>query len=139
MRTRFLIVDAHPGFRHDLALYLALLDADYAVVGEAETGKDALAGIAALAPDIVLTDLDLPDARGFLVLGRIGALWPRLPVLVISNNAAADYRQPALAAGAAAYVEKLDLVRDLPAALRAARPGPAGLAALLPRAPPGGL
>lgn len=145
MRTRFLIIDKHPGFRHDLALYLGLLDVGYEVVGEADTAAGALARIGALAPDIVLTDLDLPDAPGLSVIRRIGATWPWLPVLVFSNNAAADYRGPALAAGAAGYVDKLDLARELPDVLRAvARQGrapgaPAGarsadLAPLLPQA-----
>ncbi len=119
MHTRFLIIDKHPGFRHDLSLYLGLLDAGYEVVGEADTAAGALARIAALAPDIILTDLDLPDAPGLSVIRRIGATWPWIPMLVFSNNAAEDYRGPALAAGAAGYVDKLDLVRDLPAALRA--------------------
>lgn len=119
MRTRFLIIDTHPGFRHDLSLYLGLLDAGYEVVGEADTAAGALARIPAQAPDIILTDLDFPDAPGLAVIRRIGAAWPWIPVLVFSNNAAADYRGPALAAGAASYVDKLDLVRELPAALRA--------------------
>ncbi len=120
MNTRIFIVDHHPAFRHDLALYLGLLDGGYEVIGEAGTADEAIARIAALAPGIVLTDMDLPDGRGLLLIRRICQAWPGGAIIVVSNNPAIDYREAALEAGASDYVDKLDLIKELPATLAAA-------------------
>src|SRR5437763_11996760 len=120
MSTRVLAVDKHVAFRHDLALYLTLLDQGYEVIGEAGTAADALARVAKLLPDIVLIDIDLPDSGGLLATRQIRAHWPRTKVIVIGNDPAEDYRQAALQAGAIEYVDKLDLVKSLPAILAAA-------------------
>ena len=120
MNTRIVIVDNHPTFRHDLALYLTLLDGRYKVVGEAGTAEDGLARITALAPDIVLTDIDLPDRHGLPIIRRICQSWPGITIIVISNNPALDYRGAALEAGAFAYVDKLELIKELPDALAGA-------------------
>ena len=135
MNTRIVIVDKHPSFRHDLALYLTLLDGRYEVVGEAGTAGDGLARITALAPDIVLTDIDLPDRHGLPIIRRICQSRPGITIIVISNNPALDYRDAALEAGAFAYIDKLEL-KELPDALAAAarRVGtPAGREAMISR------
>ena len=51
MSTRVLAVDKHVAFRHDLALYLTLLDQGYEVIGEAGTAADALARVGISWPD----------------------------------------------------------------------------------------
>ena len=118
MTTSVLIADRHPAFRHDLALYLEFLDAAYDPVAAVGTAGEALARIAARVPDIVLVDLDLPDMGGLRLVRRITAAWPDLAVLVVGNYPAGEYRGAALAAGARAYVDKLDLVNELPWVLR---------------------
>ena len=62
---RVLIVDDHPGFR---SFARAMLEAEgFDVVGEAPDGAAALAAVRALAPEIVLLDVALPDMDGFAV------------------------------------------------------------------------
>jgi DNA-binding NarL/FixJ family response regulator len=68
---RILIVDDHPGFR---ASARRMLEAGgFEVVGEAEDGAAAVDATAQLTPDLVLLDVQLPDANGIELAGRIGA------------------------------------------------------------------
>ncbi|HET8629798.1 MAG TPA: response regulator [Thermomicrobiales bacterium] len=120
MTIRILVADHHTVFRYYLTRYLDFLDRDYAVVGEAESAAGALVLVAARAPDLVLADLDLPDANGLHLARELHRLLPGVAVIVLGNEPAADYRPAALAAGARAYVDKLDVVRGLPPALLAA-------------------
>ena len=63
-----LIVDDHPSFR---ATARVLLESEgFDVVGEAEDGSSALEAVAALHPQIVLLDVQLPDLDGFEVAAQ---------------------------------------------------------------------
>lgn len=114
---RVLIADRLPAFRRDLAHYLTLLDSGCEVVGMVGTAAETLAHCAAGAPDVVVVDVDLPDVRGLALVRRVKAAWPDVAVLVIGNYPAIEYRQIALALGASAYTDKLDLASELPAEL----------------------
>jgi len=66
-----LIVDDHPSFRASARM---LLEAEgFDVVGEAEDGFSGLEAVAALHPDVVLLDVQLPDINGFEVAARLTA------------------------------------------------------------------
>ena len=123
MGIRVLIIDRHAAFRQDLARFLRLLSGHYTIVGAFGTAAEALACITALQPDVVLTDVELPDRSGLVVAQETHRLWPEAKVIVMGDKIAAEYGQAALAAGAASYVDKLDLVRTLPPALHAATVG----------------
>ena len=71
VRKRVLIVDDHVPFR---AVARELLErAGYIVTGEAGDAAEALAAIAAEAPDVVLLDVQLPDQDGFAVATAVAA------------------------------------------------------------------
>jgi DNA-binding NarL/FixJ family response regulator len=77
-----LIVDDHPSFR---ASARRLLEAEgYRVVGEATDGASALSAVAALAPDVVLLDVALPDLDGFEVARRLSG--PDGPAVVLTSS-----------------------------------------------------
>ena len=117
------MVDHHSGFRQDLAAYLAGLDRGYEVVAQAGTAAEALAQAARLAPDLALVDVDLPGDNGLVATRLLRRARPATAVIVVGDDPAAEYERAALAAGASAYVDKLELVQALPAALAAvARP-----------------
>jgi DNA-binding NarL/FixJ family response regulator len=65
-QTRVLIVDDHPLFRQGLAWVLRA-EPDFTVVGEAASGEAALERALALRPDVVVCDVQLPDANGIEV------------------------------------------------------------------------
>ena len=89
MRSTVLIVDDHEDFRTSAR---ALLEAEgFEVVGEAADGTEALAAVAALRPNIVLLDIQLPSSDGFAVADQL-AMAPDPPaVVLISSRDAAAY------------------------------------------------
>jgi len=137
MRT--LIVDDEPAARQVLRDELAAF-ADIEVVGEAENGAQALDRIAALHPDLVLLDLQMPSLGGFEVIQRLppGAL----PVVIIVT-AYDQHAIRAYEAGALDYLlkpvsrERLEKALDRARALRRSKPGVAeSLVRLADAAPP---
>ena len=84
MPATVLIVDDHPSFR---ASARRLLEAEgFSVVGEAPDGAAALASVAALAPQVVLLDVALPDLDGFEVARRLTASAGGGPAVVLTSS-----------------------------------------------------
>lgn len=87
--TTVVVVDDHAGFRTMAAMLLA---ADgFEIIGEAATGAEALVMIAALAPDVVLLDVQLPDLDGFAVLRHLRAAGLATRVVLCSVRGASDF------------------------------------------------
>jgi DNA-binding NarL/FixJ family response regulator len=113
--TRVLIVDDHPSFRANVRL---LLEAEgFEVVGEAGDAARALEQAAALAPDVVLLDVQLADADGFAVARRICAGDPAPRVVLVSSRDESDYGALVCDCGAAGFIAKGDLSGGALAAL----------------------
>jgi DNA-binding NarL/FixJ family response regulator len=121
---RILVADDHAGFRSGL---IALLGTQpgLAVVGEAENGEDAVARTAALQPDVVVMDLNMPGIDGTSATRRIVEVTPHVAVLVLTmaDNDAAVF--DALRAGARGYLLKGAGRADLVRAIRAVASGEA--------------
>ena len=88
-------------------LLQAILDGLYDVV-EYENGVDALAGLAAALPDLVLLDISLPGMDGNEILARIRAdpVLRALPVIALTAHAMTGDREKYLAAGFNDYITK---------------------------------
>ena len=88
-------------------LLQAILDGLYDVV-EYENGVDALAGLAAKLPDLVLLDISLPGMDGNEILARIRAdeHLKKLPVIALTAHAMAGDREKYLSAGFNDYITK---------------------------------
>lgn len=114
---KLLLVDDQPAVRQGLRMRLAL-EADLAVVGEAGDGRAALALAAALAPDVVLMDVALPEMDGIAVTEALLAAAPERAVVMLSLYDDAVTRARARAAGACTFVAKQDGVDALLAAVR---------------------
>ncbi|WP_112140024.1 response regulator [Glycomyces dulcitolivorans] len=102
---RLLLVDDHPVVRRGLRGYLEL-EPDFAVVGEAGDGDEALKAIDDLDPDVVLLDLKMPGLDGQGVLDRLGPDRARPRVLVLTSATDAERVPAAITAGAAGFVYK---------------------------------
>ncbi len=110
-----LIIDDHAVFRADAR---ALLEAaGYTVVGEAEDARSGIAAAAALRPDVVLLDVQLPDSDGFTVAEQLAVTEERPTVVLISSREAADYGARLRTTPAAGFIHKADLSRARLAAL----------------------
>ena len=88
-------------------LLQAILDGLYQVV-EYENGVDALDGLSATLPDLVLLDISLPGMDGNEILARIRGddRLRRLPVIALTAHAMAGDREKYLAAGFNDYITK---------------------------------
>ncbi len=104
-RWRLLLVDDHALFREGLAGLFAYQD-DFLVVGEAGDAEIALAQTAALMPDIVLMDIDLPGDDGIATTRRLKADFPDVTVVMLTVHDATDKLLEAIKAGAQGYLVK---------------------------------
>lgn len=88
------------------------------VVGEAGTAQDAIDAIRGLQPDVVLLDLSMPGMDGLEAIPLLRDAAPHMAIVVFSGFAAERMREPALALGAARYVEKGQPLETLRATVR---------------------
>ena len=104
MAPTVLVVDDHSGFRSRAR---ALLEAEgYAVVGEAADGASAVAEAERLHPDVVLLDVQLPDADGFDVAARITGDGGASAVVLTSSRDWSDSAELIAGSGARGFVPK---------------------------------
>lgn len=107
---RVLVVDDSP--TQALEVRQRLVRAGFSVQ-LANGGPAALTAIQSNRPDIVLTDVMMPDMDGFELVSRIRADHPGLPVVLMTAHGSEDIALRALRDGAAGYVAKRHLARDL--------------------------
>jgi two-component system, NarL family, response regulator LiaR len=121
-----LIVDDHAVVRQGVR---ALLEAraEFAVVGEAESGAEAVRRVADVVPDVVLMDLLMPDMDGVEATRQLKRLSPRTQVVVLTSHHDDQHIFPALRAGAISYLLKSVKMDELAEAVRRAAQGEATL------------
>ena len=116
-----LIVDDQAPFRR-AARAVVTATPGFEVVGEAESGEEAVDLAAALHPGLVLMDINLPGINGIEATRRITAAEPTTVVMLLSTYEADDLPFDRDGSGASAYVHKEhfgpDVIRDLWAAQR---------------------
>ena len=104
-QKRILLVDDSAIIRHLASLVLS--GGGY-LVSLSENGRQALTICEQQQPDLIISDLDMPEMDGLELLGRVRTRWPALPVIIFSNHASASYQQRARVLGANEYVVKAD-------------------------------
>jgi CheY-like chemotaxis protein len=82
-------------------------------VSYANNGSEALERIRDELPDLVLTDLQMPDIDGLQLVTSIAETYPDLPVVLMTAHGSENVAAQALANGAACYVPKVDLAEEL--------------------------
>jgi DNA-binding NarL/FixJ family response regulator len=123
---RVLLVDDHPVLRTGLRTLLEQ-EADLAVVGEAGDGREALALVAELRPDVVIMDISMPGLDGLEATRRIRSTGLPAQVLILTVHAQERYLFPVLRAGAAGYLNKTTADAELVQAVRTVAGGGAFL------------
>ena len=118
MTIRILIADDHKILRDGLRTLLAG-EPDLAVVGEAENGRQAVAAVQSLAPDVVIMDVAMPELNGIEATRQIKALAPATRIVALSMHADRRYVSEVLKAGASGYLLKSCAYDDLSRAIRA--------------------
>lgn len=129
---RVMVVDDHPMWRDGVARDLA--EAGYEVVATVGEGRQAVRVAAAVRPELVVLDLQLPDLPGVEVARRLAASEPPPRVLVLSASGEQEDVLEAIKAGASGYLLKsaskeefLDAVRRTAGGDAVFTPGLAGL------------
>src|SRR5688572_1221873 len=83
----------------------------------AANGAEALTLIEQQRPDVVLTDMLMPEMDGLQLVQAIRAKYAVIPVILMTAHGSEDIAIQALQKGAASYVPKKSLARDLPETL----------------------
>ena len=122
MTVRVFIVDDHELFRSGVR---SELDGDLAVVGDAGTVEEAVAGITRAAPDVVLLDVHMPGGGGRAVIDGVRSAQPQVRFLALSVSDAAEDVIGVIRAGARGYVTKSISAADLASAVRRVHAGDA--------------
>ncbi|MCY9660919.1 response regulator [Paenibacillus chondroitinus] len=103
---RLVIVDDEPTVRHGLMSYFEWEKYGIEVVGEADDGDVGLEVIESLKPDIVLTDVRMPQMDGIRLSHAIKARFPLMKIVFVSGHDDADYLKSALKVNAVDYIFK---------------------------------
>ena len=104
-QIRILIADDHPMFREGVVQSLAS-EKDFAIIGQASNGKNAIEMAKELLPDVLLLDITMPDQDGITITKKISAAFPVIQIIMLTASENEDDLMKALKAGARGYVLK---------------------------------
>lgn len=124
---RVLLVDDQELIRLGFRMVLEA-EPDIVVIGEAADGKAAIAQSAALAPDLVLMDIRMPELDGIAATTAIVGAHPDTKVLVLTTFDLDEYAFGAIRAGASGFLLKDAQRQEMLSAVRAVHRGDAALA-----------
>ena len=87
------------------------IEKDIAVVARARNGREAMELVAQHAPDVLVTDIEMPEMSGLTLAGEVHSKYPRVHIVILTTFARAGYLRRAMDAGAQGY-----MLKDRPAA-----------------------
>ncbi|HXJ91519.1 MAG TPA: response regulator transcription factor [Terriglobia bacterium] len=119
---RILVVDDHELVRRGLKSILET-HPNWMVVGEATTGREAIAQAGTLSPDVVILDMSMPELNGLEATRGILKVAPDARVLVLTQHDSEQLVRSFLQAGAQGYLVKSDAARDLVPAVESLEQG----------------
>ncbi len=119
-----LLADDHAMVREGIKLHLSA-QPDLLVVGEAETGEQAVRRSADLRPNVLLMDITMPELSGLEALARIRRQSPSTRVLVVTMHENPEYIAQAVRLGARGYLLKDASPKELVTAIHAVHSGQA--------------
>ncbi len=114
-RASILLADDHPMVLEGLR---KLLSTDFEVIGTATDGRALLAAAAALRPDLVITDLSMPEIDGIDATRQLRAILPGTRVIILSVHSDPSWVRAAFAAGAFGYLTKSSAPEEIELAVR---------------------
>lgn len=124
MSVRILLADDHTILRNGLRLLLER-QSDFAVVGEASNGREAIEIANQKLPNVAILDIAMPMLNGIETASRLCIDHPKIAVIILSVHSDEGYILRALKAGARGYLLKDSSESDLIQAVRAVAAGKA--------------
>ena len=119
---RILTVDDHQLLREGIAAVLESQE-DMTLVAQASNGREAVESFRRLRPDVTLMDLRMPDMSGIEAIAAIRGEFPDARIIVLTTYAGDAQAAAALKAGAAGYLLKNLVRRELLETIRAVHAG----------------
>lgn len=103
--VRVVLADDHDLVRSGIKALLTMIDG-VEVIAEAREGKELIAVVDSLLPDVVMTDISMPGMDGIMAISHIHASHPEVRLLVLSMYDTVDFVKRAVANGACGYLMK---------------------------------
>jgi two-component system response regulator DesR len=122
MKIRVIIAEDQAMVRGALAALLST-EGDIEVVGQAEDGRQALELVVSLHPEVLLTDIEMPDTTGLELAAEVHRRKLPVRVVILTTFARAGYLRRALDAGVSGYLLKDAPASTLANAIRRIRAG----------------
>lgn len=114
-RIRVVLADDHPMILDGLR---RLLEPNFEVVGALLDGRELVPAVLAFKPDLVITDISMPDFDGIEATRQLKAVCAGLPVIILSLHAEPYWLRAAFEAGADAYLTKASAPDEIGFAVR---------------------
>lgn len=105
MSIRVLLVDDHTIVRQGIAALLEK-ENDITIIGQAQTGLDALKQVGQLLPDVLVLDIALPDLSGLEIAHQVSHQFRQIRIVILSMHEDVAYAAEAQRKGAKGYVVK---------------------------------
>jgi DNA-binding NarL/FixJ family response regulator len=131
-RVTIAVADDHTLFRQGLRELLST-DPDFEVVGEGETGEEALELVRKYRPEVLLLDVEMPGPGAKAVIGRITEAYPETAVIILTMHNSPAIVRGLLESGAAAYLMKTIARDELVSAVRSVSRSRANVILSVPR------
>ena len=119
-RARVLLADDHRLVAEGLK---RLLESEFELVGVVENGRALVTAARELKPEVIVSDITMPDLNGIEALGELKKDNPDVKVVFLTMHHSVTYARRALEAGALGYVLKHSASEELIIAVRAAAAG----------------
>jgi DNA-binding NarL/FixJ family response regulator len=114
---KILVVDDHHLFRAGVRAILDGIE-DLRVCGDVSSAEEALQGIEAHRPDILLTDISMTGMTGLELADRVRRDFPGTRTIILSMHATKEYAERAFRVGVAGYLVKDAAVHEVELAIR---------------------
>lgn len=92
--------------RQGIAAKIEKLDSDFLIAAQADNGVEALEAVERLAPDVLITDIKMPEMDGMELIKRVRLSYPKVKVVILSGYSDFSYTQRAIRYGVSSYLLK---------------------------------
>lgn len=114
---KLIIVDDDVKFRRQIDRLIKWVDIDVNLSGEANNAFEAMKLMNYVNPDIVLTEIRLPEINGIEFISKAKAKWPNCKYIIISIYDSFDYLKKAMRVGAFDYLKKPVGIQEINSAI----------------------
>ncbi len=115
---KLVVIEDEIRIREGLVRLIGKLSPDYVVAGEAENGKEGLSLVRSVRPEVIVTDIKMPEMDGLKMLELLEKEGSLPKVIVLSAYSEFEYARKAMRMGVKEYLLKPVVVGDLTEALR---------------------